>query len=409
MDQDQKIRILQDVIRIESVNDHEQKVAEFYQKLFNSYGIDAELVEYSKGRSNLVAEIQNGTGRTLALSGHLDVVKVGDESEWIHPPFSAHIKDDVIWGRGTSDMKAGLTALVIAMIELNENKRFRGKIKLLATVGEEVGALGSKQLAELGYLDEVDGMLIGEPCNTGVVHAHKGSLNYKVISKGVAAHSATPDLGKNAIENLLIAMNRISETIKQKCADTENEFLGKASHAITLVQGGEQINSIPDQAEYQANARTIPEFDNEAMITEIHKVLEELNQGDLFDLQAVITANLSPVETSPKSRLVQITFEAARQFESLSPYRLTQSMAKVLGLNIHDLDPDIQPDTPLTTMPLSATSDASQFMRIKKDLELVLYGPGMSMLNHKVNERLPLSQYLDFINVYKVIISDYLK
>lgn len=92
----------------------------------------------------MVAEIHHGDGKTLAISGHLDVVSAGDVSQWTHPPFSAHIDDDgVLWGRGASDMKSGLAALAMAMIHLNETKNFTGTIRLMATVGEEVGEYGS--------------------------------------------------------------------------------------------------------------------------------------------------------------------------------------------------------------------------------------------------------------------------
>ena len=175
MNKEEKIKILQDVMKINTENNHEQLVAEYYQQLLKMHGIESKLVEFDKGRSSLVAEISNGPGRIVALSGHMDVVSAGDESKWTHPPFSGYIEDGILWGRGASDMKSGLTALIIAMIELNQSKSFNGTIRLLATVGEEIGELGSRQLTDLGYMDNVEAMIIGEPCNIGVVYSHKRS------------------------------------------------------------------------------------------------------------------------------------------------------------------------------------------------------------------------------------------
>lgn len=150
--------LLCDLIKIYSQNDHEAKVALHLQQFLASYGISSKLVEFCEGRSSLVAEIHHGDGKTLAISGHLDVVSAGDVSLWTHPPFSAHIDDDgVLWGRGASDMKSGLAALAMAMIHLNETKNFTGTIRLMATVGEEVGEYSSQQLTKLGYMDDVDG------------------------------------------------------------------------------------------------------------------------------------------------------------------------------------------------------------------------------------------------------------
>lgn len=408
MKKEDSIKILQDVIKIESENDNEQLVAEYYKELLASYGIESKLVKYTEGRCSLVAEIENGDGKTLALSGHMDVVNVGDEKEWRYPPFSGHIEDGVIWGRGTSDMKSGLTALVIAMIDLHQSKKFKGKIKLLATVGEEIGELGSAQLTDEGYMDNVDGLLIGEPCNMGVVYAHKGSLNYKVISKGVSAHSSTPEMGNNAIENILDVINKINIVLNEKIETIENDVLGKVIHNITLISGGTQINSIPDYSEFQANARTIPEFDNDDLIECINGVLDSFNKDGKYQLKFVVTANQPPVETKPDSKLISIISETVKNFESLKPQNLISSMENILGEDLTELKKSLGNINDILPIAMSGTTDAAQFMRGNKDIDLAVYGPGVPTLNHKINERIPISQYIDFIEVYKQIIEKYL-
>src|SRR5690606_21208783 len=132
--------------------------------------------------------------KTLGFTGHLDVVSAGDESEWIHPPFAAVIDGDKLYGRGATDMKGGTVGLVLAMIELKtKGTPFKGKIKLLATVGEEIGTVGAKQLTELGYADDLDGLLVAEPSGANhLVTAHKGSMSYKVTSYGKSSHSSMP-------------------------------------------------------------------------------------------------------------------------------------------------------------------------------------------------------------------------
>lgn len=365
-------------------------------------------MSYSEGRSSLISEISNGSGPVLALSGHMDVVSVGNAEDWTYPPFSGHIEKDVIWGRGASDMKAGLTALIIAFIEIYESQQFKGKVKLLATVGEEVGELGSAQLTDLGYLDDVEAVLIGEPCNIGVVYGHKGSLNYKVTSKGTSAHSSTPELGNNAIEHLLLAMTKISEKIAHKSEEVVNEVLGKTFHNITLVRGGSQVNSIPESATFEANARTIPEFDNQAVMQEVFAIIQELNQKEGFELEALITADQPPVQTNPKSKLIETITGVANSIESLKPQSLVHQMNTVLGED-EQLNPeDFAGLTQVKPMVVSGTTDAAQFMRANDNLELAVYGPGMPTLNHKLDERLPLAQYLDFIEAYKAIIESYL-
>lgn len=408
MNQEEYISVLQDVLRIKSENNDEKLVAQYYKKLLADYGIDSELIEFSEGRCNLVAEISNGQGKTLAISGHMDVVSAGDGSKWTHPPFSGHIEDGILWGRGASDMKSGLSALILAMIEINKSKKFKGKIRLLATVGEEIGELGSKQLTDLGYLKDVDAMLIGEPCNIGVAYAHKGSLNYRVISRGLAAHSSAPELGKNAIEILLVAMNEISKRISERTKEFSNKVLGQTFHNITLIKGGTQINSIPDYAEFEANARTIPEFDNNAIMREVFSIIGELNTRKDFDLSVEVTADQPPVETNSNSDLIKAIKGVVSEIDTLKPQNLIQSMGKIIGLDLDKLDPSLKNMKDLGVISLSGTTDAAQFIKGNKNLELAVYGPGMPMLNHKTDERIPISQYLDFIKAYERIIERYM-
>lgn len=312
-----------------------------------------------------------------------------------------------MWGRGTSDMKSGLMALVFAMIDLNKHKNFNGTIRLLATVGEEVGEYGSKQLTELGYVDDADGLLIAEPCNVGIMYAHKGSLNYKVVSKGTAAHSSSPELGNNAIEHLNVAMTQISDRIAQKTKDFSNDTLGQTFHNITMVKGGIQVNSIPDYAEFEANARTIPEFDNQAVMSEVQRVVDRLNQQTGFKLDVAVTADQPPVQSKPDSELIQAILVTVENNSNLQVPALLKSMGDVLGQDLSPIAKKFGLDK-VAPIVASGTTDAAQFTQKNKSLALAVYGPGMPMLNHKIDERIPLPQYLDFIDAYKAIMAAYL-
>lgn len=213
MNKEERIKVLQDIVKIKSVNDNEKEVADYLEKLFSSNGIESKHVINNETRHNLVAEYTNGEGKVLGISGHRDVVAAGDESEWKFPPFSGHIDDGKLYGRGSTDMKSGLAALAIAMIELkNEEADFNGTIRFMATVGEEVGALGSSLLAKEGYADDLDGLIIAEPVDV-VGYTHKGSLNYSVVSHGKSSHSSMPDEGINSITNMSRFIQKFNEEL----------------------------------------------------------------------------------------------------------------------------------------------------------------------------------------------------
>lgn len=376
MDRDTYISRLDDIIQIKSENGREKEVAKYIQQWLNEHDINSKLVEYEENRSSLVAEINNGEGKTLGITGHLDVVTAGDESEWTYPPYEAHIEDGKMYGRGTSDMKSGVAALVFAFISAKESEDYNGTIRLLLTVGEEVGELGAHQLSEKGYADDLDALLIAEPLNDSIYYAHLGSYNYTVQSTGVAAHSALPQHGVNAINPLAKAIIEINKQMEEVSKNYENKELGSTLHNITLVDGGTQINSLPSHAEFSGNIRSIPEFNNEKITKLIQSVIDDLNQEDQTDLELVVDVSLPPMQAKKDSDLVQT-------------------------INKHV--PDIEPGTS------TGTTDAAPFFQANSNMDVAIYGPGILKLVHKIDEYIEIDNYIEFIELYQEVIKDYLK
>lgn len=378
MEKEKKISILQDVIRIKSVNGNEKEVAEYFQNLLKEYDIESELVDYEEpGRSNLVATIQKGEGKTLGISGHLDVVSAGDESQWKYPPYDAHIEGNKLYGRGSTDMKSGTTALILSLIEMKEEGiEFEGTIKLLLTVGEEVGELGSMQLTELGYADDLDALLIAEPTSYSIVYAHKGSINYTVESHGKSSHSSMPEEGINAINQLNQFITKANKEMDEVMDKYENDILGKFIHNITVIEGGDQVNSIPDYAKVEANIRSIPEFSNDQTVELLEKIINEINEDLDGTLKLIVDFNKQPVESDPDSELIQ---------------------------NIQNIF-----DENLPLIGISATTDAAEFTKAEKDFDVVIFGPGVPSLPHQVDEYVEIDNYLEFIDVYKKLFPAYL-
>lgn len=381
MDNQKRISILQDLIKIKSVNGNEKEIAVYLQKLFNKYGIDSKLIEYAENRSNLVVEIGSDGGAVLGYTGHMDVVDPGDLSLWQFDPFEAHIEGNKLYGRGSTDMKSGLAAMVIAMIELKEsNFPLKGKVRLLATVGEEVGELGAEQLTALGYADDLNGLVIGEPSNYNLVYTHMGSINYTVTSIGKAAHSSMPQLGNNAIDRLLPFMNKINERMDEITSKYEDEVLGRTIHNITVIKGGDQVNSLPGDAVIQGNIRSLPEFDNEKVIQVLETTVDEVNQLKDTHLNLTIDYNKIPVYSPEESKLITLIQHIYKQKN---------------GNEMHLLG-------------VAGTTDAAEFTKSKNKFEFVIFGPGVPTLPHQINEYVEIDNYLDMIDNYKLIAKQYL-
>ena len=140
----EKIKILSDLVAIKTVNDNEIKIAKYFQELFDKSDIDSHLDELSKTRANLIASIGSGKP-VIGVSGHIDVVDEGNHNDWTYDPFTLTEDNGYLYGRGAADMKSGLAALAIALIEIKKsNSLKKGTIKFMATVGEEIEQAGSK-------------------------------------------------------------------------------------------------------------------------------------------------------------------------------------------------------------------------------------------------------------------------
>ncbi|SDI76144.1 ArgE/DapE family deacylase [Dolosicoccus paucivorans] len=380
MNKEKKIKILQDVIQIETVNDNEVAVAEYFKDLFNEYEIESKLVEYSPMRANLVAEIKGEKpGKVLIFNGHSDVVAAGDPEDWTHPPFAGVIEDGKLYGRGATDMKAGLTALALAMIEIKEQDLLKaGTIRFIITVGEEIGMYGSKQMTEEGYVDDADAIIVGEPKmgDGKIVTAHKGSVQYEIVSYGRSAHSSMPELGINSIQQIVDFIPVANEKIAEAASKGENEKLGRMLNAFTIIDGGDQINSIPAITKLKGNGRTVPEVDNEMFLDALNASIDKINNQIEGRLELNIMQNNPAVESDFDTDLIQ-------------------SFRNVANVEIEPVG-------------MTGATDASNFGRIEKDFDLAIYGPGVMEVAHQVDEYVEIDDYLNFIDLYQKVAQDYL-
>ena len=372
----QKIELLAQLVAIKSVNGDEEKIAQFLQRYLADYGIKAQLVPVAKGRSCLVAKIGHGHP-CLAVSGHLDIV-LAEPAEWHSDPFTLTAKKDRLYGRGASDMKAGVAALVSALIALKQaNEPKHGSLKLLLTVAEEVGQEGSRVLLEQGYLTDVDALLIAEPTNLELAYAHKGSMDIKVTSRGKSAHSSMPEEGYNALEPLIDFLYQTKQAFEK--INQADELLGLASFNATVIKAGKQVNSLPAFAEAKINVRTTPLVDNQKVREILHLWKTKLNHtGAQLDL--AIYLDQYPVKLASDSTLLKLACDLGKQY--------FHQEIKVIGL------------APVT--------DASNLTQGKPtDFPLIIFGPGNKSV-HQANEYVDKSQYLTFCELYPQLFTTYL-
>nr|WP_137635740.1 ArgE/DapE family deacylase [Lactiplantibacillus songbeiensis] len=410
---DETVQALSELVKMNTVNDHEAVVADYLAALLKQHGIESKLIEYAPGRTSLVAEIGDGNGPVVGFDGHADTVTFGDAAKWAVDPLSGAVKDNRLFGCGATDMKSGLLAGLFALINLKEQKvPLHGTLRYMATVGEEDGHLGAEQLVDLGYADDIDALIVGEPSGADkqlltqpsiqamlgaddatarkmmaanptteqhfIELAHKGSLTYTVRSKGVAAHSSMPTIGKNAIDALMTFYQQQTAYFNS-FKDVKNPVLGATVPVVTLIKGGEQINTVPANAEMSVKIRTIPELRNDKIIAALEKIIADCNaQG--AELTLSVQDSFYPVHTPESANLVQLAKQVGEQV-------LTQAL-------------------PYFGAP--GGTDASSYIVKNPDMEIIVFGPG-NITAHQVNEYVDLDMYQRFIKLYEQLFTKLLK
>ena len=150
----------------------------------------------------------NEGGRTLGFNGHIDVVPEGDPKSWSHKPYAGTIVAGRMYGRGTCDMKAGLTAIVFAIQALLESEvPFRDNLMVASVIGEESGGMGTLATILRGHIP--DGAIIAEPTSLRLVISQAGCLMFRLRIRGKQAHGASRYMGVSAIEKFQPVLNSL--------------------------------------------------------------------------------------------------------------------------------------------------------------------------------------------------------
>ena len=213
------------------------------------------------GVPNLFARWGNGGNtRTFGFNGHTDVVPVGDEAAWTYPPFSAHMEDGWLYGRGATDMKSGVAAFVAAAIDFVTDTPPDGSV-VIAITGDEEGPSSDGTIAILDWMaaqgERMDACIVGEPTSPEVMGdmikiGRRGSMTVKFTVRGKQGHSAYPHKALNPMPAVALLAHRLA------CheLDTGTDHFDASTLAITTIDTGNTAsNVIPAKTHMTANLR----------------------------------------------------------------------------------------------------------------------------------------------------------
>ncbi len=312
--------------------------------------------------------------RGLTLSGHMDVVPAGDG--WTSNPFELTRVGNRLVGRGACDMK-GFLALALNRFAAVDPARLRHRLALLFTYDEELGTLGARRLVETWTAPEAlpRATIIGEPTGLTVVHAHKGHLKLRLVLNGVAAHSAYPHLGRNAIEPagaVIAALTRLRRELETERPPNAAHIAEAPSPTLNVatVAGGTAINVVPDRCVIELGVRLLPGMSSDAMIDRIRDGVARV----LGDTSFVIEM----IGDSP----AMVLDEAAPIHRAL---RAATGQAESRGV--------------------AFTTDGGWLQRL--DLDCVVFGPGSIEVAHRPDEFVPIGELVRADEILTGLVSEF--
>jgi len=279
------IRLHQSFVRAASVTGAEGPMSACAADAFRARGLDVdtwaatadEMRGYLEhvgeqpgyeGRLNVVGKRKGtGGGRSILLNAHIDTVPEGDHSLWTQPPYAANLVDGRVYGRGSCDMKGGLTTHLAALAALDAcGIRLKGDVTVAATVGEEDGGIGALSTVLRGY--RADAALVTEPTELALVTACEGSLVFRLTITGRSAHAATRDEGVSALEKFLPIYAELMAFEQERNATLRHPlydfFANKVPVNVGVVRAGNWASTVPETLEAEIRVGFLPGEELEA-------------------------------------------------------------------------------------------------------------------------------------------------
>lgn len=373
------VELAAELVRFDTINPpgQEEDCARFVGELLKAADFSVAYHELSPGRMNVIASkgasMPGGplaaNRKPICFTGHLDTVPLGN-AKWSVDPLAGIVTDGKLFGRGSSDMKSGVAAMVVAALCSGDVTKGGPGIVLVFTAGEETGCDGARSLAAKNLLGEAGAIVVGEPTSNQPRIGHKGVLWLNAETHGVTAHGSMPDLGVNAVYRGARVVSKLEEF---GFNIAPHQGLGSPTLSVGRMSGGQNVNSVPDHAEIGIDVRSIPGMQHPKIV----EVLCSHLAPELAKLETLL--DLEPVWTAPDTPWIKAAAQIAM------PGKV--SSAELGG-------------APYFT-------DASILKSAYGDVPTLILGPGEQAMAHKTDEYCWVANVEKAVEIYTGLIRDW--
>lgn len=343
--------------------------------------------EKFKGSPNVIAVMKgSGAGRSIILNGHIDVVPEGDPEQWQFEPFAGEEVDGKVFGRGSTDMKGGNVALLLAMEAIiSAEIKLKGDVIFQSVIEEESGGAGSLAAILKGY--KADGVIIPEPTNMKIFPRQQGSMWFRCIVEGRSAHGGTRYQGVSAIDKAIRVIRHIEKLEMRRNARINDPLYKDIPIPIPInigkITGGTWPSSVPDQIVLEGRIGVGPDEKLEDVKEEFASWMASISKQDSWFVDHPVKVEWFGAQWVPGK--IDLSHDLMKSLSSV--YR-----------EVKEKNPVIEA-SPWGT-------DGGLFTKIG-NMPTVVFGPGVTEVAHYPNEYIVLDTLFEYAEILALTLIDW--
>lgn len=369
------VKLTQELVRFNTINPpgNEDEICAFLERLLASAGFECRKVDFAPRRTSLVARIQGALGKTnICFTGHVDVVPLGGRA-WQYEPFAGEIHEGKLFGRGSSDMKSGVAAMVVAAMKTAAQAQAGHGLSLIITAGEETGCEGAFHLAAqadvIQFIGKAGCFVVAEPTANEPLIGHKGAYWLRAKASGITAHGSMPERGENAFYKIARGALALEQF---QFENPPHPIMGQNTLNVGTAKAGININSVPDAAEMTLDIRSIPGQSHQHLFSCLCKVLgPQITLEPIIDVQGFYTPSNDP--------WIQKVYARCNEINGVMPTEKT----------------------------VAFFSDASALKGVIGNPPTVVLGPGQPEMAHQTDEFCYVQKISEASTLFETLILDW--
>jgi putative selenium metabolism hydrolase len=379
------IALCQELIQRQSYSGDENGVVERMKQAFEALKFNEVFVD---GYGSILGRIKgNRPGKALLLDGHIDIVPVPDESKWTHKPFGGEVVDGKIYGRGASDMKGAVSAMIAAaaFFAADTRRDFAGEIYVSGVVFEECfEGVAARKISERVKPDYV---VIGESSELNLKRGQRGRAEIVVETFGKPAHSANPRAGVNAVYKMAELIGEIG-----KLKAPVHEILGEGILELTDIKSSPYPGAsvVPDYCRATYDRLLVGETKASVLLPLLELIGEMKRKDAQFEANAHFASDVQKCYTGEEIR-------GERFFPGWVMDQDDEFVQVALaGLRSAGLDAEIAQ--------YSFCTNGSHYAG-EAGIKTIGFGPSRENLAHTIDEYIEIDQLLKAVDGYYGILA----